>query len=179
MTDAESQNVNSFRIGLGHDTHRLGEGGPLVLGGIRIDFPQHLIGHSDADVLLHAITDALLGAANMGDIGECFPDSAPENRNRDSQDMLKLVVERIANAGYQIIHLDCIVFAEAPKLTPHKLPIRQSIAQILHIPLDAISVKAASASLMSAAAASASISEMSCEPSRPSGHIAMHFIANK
>jgi 2-C-methyl-D-erythritol 2,4-cyclodiphosphate synthase len=142
MATASPQHATSLRIGLGHDTHRLGEGGPLVLGGIRIDFPQHLIGHSDADVLLHAITDALLGAANMGDIGEWFPDTAPENRDRDSQSMLKLVVERVAEADYQIINLDCIVFAEAPKLTPHKLPIRQSIARILNIPLDAISVKA-------------------------------------
>ncbi len=127
---------------MGHDTHRLGEGGPLVLGGIRIDFPQHLIGHSDADVLLHAITDALLGAASMGDIGEWFPDTAPENGHRDSQSMLTLVVEGISEAGYQIINLDCIVFAEAPKLTPHKLAIRQSIARILSLPLEAISVKA-------------------------------------
>jgi 2-C-methyl-D-erythritol 2,4-cyclodiphosphate synthase len=139
---ASSHPANALRIGLGHDTHRLGEGGPLVLGGIQIDFPQHLIGHSDADVLLHAITDALLGAANMGDIGEWFPDTAPENRHRDSRNMLKHVAERIAEAGFQIINLDCIVFAEAPKLTPHKLPIRQSIARTLAIPVDAISVKA-------------------------------------
>jgi 2-C-methyl-D-erythritol 2,4-cyclodiphosphate synthase len=114
----------------------------LVLGGIRIDFPQRLIGHSDADVLLHAITDALLGAANMGDIGEWFPDTDPQNKNRDSQDMLRIVVERLTTAGFQVLYLDCIVFAEAPKLVPHKQPIRQSIARILGIPIDAVSVKA-------------------------------------
>ncbi len=142
MTNASGENPVHLRVGLGHDTHRLGEGGPLTLGGVRIDFPHHLIGHSDADVLLHSITDALLGAANMGDIGEWFPDTDSENRHRDSQDMLKTVYEEVSGAGYHIVNLDCIVFAEAPKLAPHKLPIRQSIARILHIPLDAVSVKA-------------------------------------
>lgn len=142
MTTAASQKLNSIRVGLGHDTHRLGEGGPLILGGVRIDFPQHLVGHSDADVLLHAITDALLGAANMGDIGEWFPDTAAENRRRDSQEMLGQVVARLGGAGFRIINVDCIVFAEAPKLSPHKLPIRQSIAQVLQVPLEAVSVKA-------------------------------------
>jgi 2-C-methyl-D-erythritol 2,4-cyclodiphosphate synthase len=101
-----------------------------------------LIGHSDADVLLHAITDALLGAANMGDIGEWFPDTDPDNGRRDSQSMLGLVVDRLAAAGYRIVNLDCIVFAEAPKLAPHKSPIRQSIARILGVPAEAVSVKA-------------------------------------
>ncbi len=142
MSNSAGENSFPLRVGLGHDTHRLGEGGPLILGGIQIDFPHHLIGHSDADVLLHAITDALLGAANMGDIGEWFPDTDPENRHRDSQEMLKTVALKVSDAGYQIVNLDCILFAEAPKLTPHKLPIRQSIARILHIPLEAVSVKA-------------------------------------
>lgn len=131
-----------LRIGIGHDTHRLGEGGPLLVGGVRIDFTHHLVGHSDADVLLHAIADALLGAANMGDIGEWFPDTAEENRQRDSQEMLRLIAARLAEVGYRIVNLDCIVFAEAPKLSPHKLPIRQSLAKILAIPIDAVSVKA-------------------------------------
>lgn len=113
-----------------------------MLGGVRIDFPQRLIGHSDADVLLHAITDALLGAANLGDIGEWFPDHLPENRGRDSQEMLRAVADRVAADGFQIVNLDCIVHAEAPKLTPHKLSIRQSISRILRIPMEAVSVKA-------------------------------------
>lgn len=134
--------ASKLRIGIGHDTHRLGEGGPLLLGGVRIDFSHHLVGHSDADVLLHAIADSLLGAANMGDIGEWFPDTAAENRQRDSQEMLRLIVQRIGEVGFRIVHLDCIVFAEAPKLTPHKLPIRQSLAKILGVPIEAVSVKA-------------------------------------
>lgn len=142
MTSSSNDNSHPFRIGIGHDTHRLGEGGPLILGGIRIDFQQHLIGHSDADVLLHSITDALLGAANMGDIGDWFPDTDPANRNRDSQAMLADVYKRVQDAGYCIVNLDCIVFAEAPKLAPHKLSIRQSIAKLLRVPLDAVSVKA-------------------------------------
>src|SRR5205823_10280139 len=88
-----------MRVGIGHDTHRLAAGGPLRLGGIDIPHDKHAVGHSDADVLLHAITDALLGAAALGDIGELFPDTDPANKNRDSAEMLKLAVERVTSSG--------------------------------------------------------------------------------
>jgi 2-C-methyl-D-erythritol 2,4-cyclodiphosphate synthase len=107
-----------------------------------IDHPQHLIGHSDADVLLHAVTDALLGGANLGDIGEWFPDSSAENRGRDSREMLRDAAARVKAAGWVIVNLDCIVFAEAPKLSPHKAAMSQSIASVLELPADCVSVKA-------------------------------------
>ena len=131
-----------MRVGIGHDTHRLGQGGPLRLGGIDIPHDRHLIGHSDADVLLHAITDALLGAAALGDIGELFPDTAPENRGRDSAEMLRQAYDEVRRADYQIVNLDCIVFAERPKLSPFKEAIRQRIAKILEIDSHQVSLKA-------------------------------------
>ncbi|MEZ6135999.1 MAG: 2-C-methyl-D-erythritol 2,4-cyclodiphosphate synthase [Pirellulaceae bacterium] len=123
----------NLRIGLGHDTHRLEAGGPLRLGGIDIDFDFHLVGHSDADVLLHAITDSLLGAANLGDIGELFPDTEPSNRGRDSADMLAIAAQQVSRAGWKIVNLDCVVLAERPKLSPHKSAICERIAAILDI----------------------------------------------
>jgi 2-C-methyl-D-erythritol 2,4-cyclodiphosphate synthase len=131
-----------MRVGIGHDTHRLGQGGPLRLGGIDIPHDRRLIGHSDADVLLHAITDALLGAAALGDIGELFPDTAAENRGRDSADMLGQVHAAIRAAGYKIVNLDCIVFAQRPKLTPFKVTIQQRIANILALEAHQIGIKA-------------------------------------
>lgn len=147
-TVAQAQNHNAknvmttnIRIGLGHDTHRLGSGGPLLLGGIQIEFDQHLVGHSDADVLLHAITDSILGAANAGDIGELFPDTDPANQGRDSADMLRLAWERVAKRGWQIVNLDCVVLAERPKLLPHKQRIVQRIAEILSLAPEQIGLK--------------------------------------
>ncbi len=131
-----------MRIGVGHDTHRLGEGGPLQLGGVQIPHDKHAIGHSDADVLLHAITDALLGGAALGDIGELFPDTDPSNRGRDSAEMLRLAYEQVLAAGYSIGNLDCIVFAQLPKLSPYKEAIRQRIAEILGIAVSQIGLKA-------------------------------------
>ncbi len=125
--------MDDLRIGLGHDTHRLERGGPLILGGIKIDFDAHLAGHSDADVLLHAITDALLGAANLGDIGELFPDTDPANAGKDSAEMLAVANQRIQANNWQIINIDCVVLAERPKLLPHRERIRQRIASILDI----------------------------------------------
>jgi 2-C-methyl-D-erythritol 2,4-cyclodiphosphate synthase len=130
------------RIGLGDDSHRLAPGGPLRLGGIDIPHDQHLVGHSDADVLFHAITDALLGAAALPDIGELFPNTASENRGRDSADMLRLAYAKVVEAGYRLANLDCVVRAEAPKLSPHKEAIRAQIAQILEVTPAAIGLKA-------------------------------------
>jgi 2-C-methyl-D-erythritol 2,4-cyclodiphosphate synthase len=120
----------------------LADGGPLRLGGVEIPFHRHLIGHSDADVLLHAITDALLGAAALGDIGELFPDTAPEHRNRDSADMLMLAYRQVVFAGYRVSNLDCIVFAERPQLAAYKRAIGQRIAEILGLSASAVGVKA-------------------------------------
>ena len=131
-----------MRIGIGHDTHRLDRGGPLRLGGLKIEHDQHLVGHSDADVLLHAITDALLGAAALGDIGELFPNTAEENRGRDSAEMLRIAYQRVRQSGYQIVNLDCIVFAQRPKLSPYKQAIREKIAEILQIDVEQVGMKA-------------------------------------
>jgi 2-C-methyl-D-erythritol 2,4-cyclodiphosphate synthase len=131
-----------MRVGIGHDTHRLGQGGPLRLGGVEIPHHKHLLGHSDADVLLHAVTDAILGAAALGDIGELFPDTDPANRGRDSADMLTRAAAKVREAGFQIENLDCIVFAQQPKLTPSKGAIRRRIAEILHLDESRVGVKA-------------------------------------
>ncbi len=131
-----------MRVGIGHDTHRLGQGGPLRLGGIEIPHDRHLVGHSDADVLLHAITDAILGAAALGDIGELFPDTDPVNRGRDSADMLRRAHEAVRNLGLAIGNLDCIVFAERPKLSPYKAAIATRIAEILQLTPGQVGVKA-------------------------------------
>ncbi len=131
-----------IRIGIGHDTHRLDPGGPLRIGGVEIDFDFHLAGHSDADVLLHAVTDAILGAAALGDIGELFPDNADENKGRDSGEMLSLAWQKVAAEGWAICNLDCIVFAQKPKLSTYKPAIAIRIAQILEISPDSVGVKA-------------------------------------
>lgn len=131
-----------MRIGLGEDTHRLTEGGPLRLGGIDIPHDRQAVGHSDADVLLHAITDALLGAAGLADIGQLFPNTSEENRGRDSAQMLQLAYQQVTAAGYRVANLDCVVAAEQPKISPHKEPIRQRIAEILSLSVDQINVKA-------------------------------------
>ena len=130
------------RIGIGHDTHRLGPGGPLRLGGIDVPHDRAASGHSDADVLLHAITDALLGAAALGDIGELFPDADPANKGRDSADFVTAARDRIAQAGYAIVNLDCIIFLQRPKLSPYKETIRRRIAELLKITPDQVGLKA-------------------------------------
>lgn len=114
----------------------------MRLGGIEIPHDLGLVGHSDADVLLHAVTDALLGAAALGDIGELFPDSDPANRGRDSCDMLTRAYAQVTRAGYRVANLDCIVFAQRPKLSPFKDAIRQRIADLLAIEPQRVGVKA-------------------------------------
>ena len=131
-----------MRTGLGEDTHRLEGGGPLRLGGVDIPHDQQAVGHSDADVLLHAVTDALLGAAGLPDIGELFPNTSEENRGRDSAEMLRLAYDQVLEAGYQVVNLDCVVAAQQPKLAPYKEKIRQRIAEILALDIDQVNVKA-------------------------------------
>jgi 2-C-methyl-D-erythritol 2,4-cyclodiphosphate synthase len=130
-----------IRIGIGHDTHRLEPGGPLRIGGVDIDFDFHLVGHSDADVLLHAITDAILGAASLGDIGELFPDTHSVNKGRDSADMLSQAFAKVAQAGWHIVNLDCVVLAERPKLLPHRQAVCERIAAILDISPSQVGLK--------------------------------------
>ena len=137
-----------LRVGLGHDTHRLADGGPLVLGGVLIPYDRHLVGHSDADALLHAITDALLGAAALGDIGEMFSDVDPVNRGRDSADMLRRAHDKVRAAGWRIVNLDCIVFAQRPKLSPYKAAMQARIAEILEISPEQVGVKAKTGELV-------------------------------
>jgi 2-C-methyl-D-erythritol 2,4-cyclodiphosphate synthase len=126
----------------------LAPGKPLRLGGVDVPHDHGLVGHSDADVLLHAVTDAVLGAAALGDIGEMFPDTAAENRNRDSADMLGRAVARAAAAGYRVVNVDCIVFAQTPKLSPYKQAMRERIAAILGVAADCVGVKAKTGELV-------------------------------
>lgn len=130
------------RVGLGGDVHRLVPGSGLVLGGIEIDFELKAHGHSDADVLLHAVTDALLGAAGLGDIGEWFPDTDSRWSGADSALLLAEVVKAVHERGWQIGNLDCTILAERPKLSPYKAKIRQRLARLLNVAIDAINVKA-------------------------------------
>ncbi|MCP4079002.1 MAG: 2-C-methyl-D-erythritol 2,4-cyclodiphosphate synthase [Pirellulaceae bacterium] len=135
-------NPHSLRIGIGHDTHRLQPGGPLRIGGVDIPFAYELVGHSDADVLLHAITDALLGASALGDIGELFPNTTAENHNRDSIEMLSLAAAEVSKAGFQLINIDCIIFAQKPKMLDHRAAITSTIAEALKLEKSRVSVKA-------------------------------------
>lgn len=133
--------TTSLRIGLGEDVHRLAAGGPLRLGGIDIPHDQHAVGHSDADVLLHAVTDALLGAACLPDIGELFPNTDPKNKDRDSAEMLRLAFDQVEAAGFRIVNLDVVVAAQEPRLGPHKASIRARIAEILSLEVGQVNVK--------------------------------------
>lgn len=134
--------TSPLRIGFGEDRHRLADGGPLRLGGVDIPHAQHAVGHSDADVLLHAVTDALLGAAGLPDIGEQFPDTEEENRGRDSADMLRIAYQRVQSLGYRIINVDCVVAAQRPKLSPYKGAIIQNLAAVLAVGESQVNVKA-------------------------------------
>ena len=129
------------RVGLGWDVHRLAPGRPLILGGVPVPSELGLEGHSDADILLHAITDALLGAAALGDIGMHFPDTDPAWKGADSARFLTHAAKLVRDLGYEIVNLDTTVILERPKLKDHRLPIRESIARILALNLDQVSVK--------------------------------------
>ena len=131
-----------YKIGIGHDTHRLGPGTGMFIGGVQISHERSLIGHSDADVLLHAITDAILGTLALGDIGELFPDTDPKNKGRNSAEMLLAAYELVKEKGWTVANLDCIIFAEQPKLGPQKQVIRQKIADILSLTPEQVGVKA-------------------------------------
>ena len=131
-----------FRVGSGHDSHRLAEGRPLILGGVRIDSAQGLVGHSDADVVLHAVTDALLGAAGLGDIGDAYPDTEARWKDADSRLFLAESLARLNQLGWTPVNVDVTIFAQQPKLGAMKAAIRASVAQLVGLPLDAVNVKA-------------------------------------
>jgi 2-C-methyl-D-erythritol 2,4-cyclodiphosphate synthase len=131
-----------LRIGQGYDVHALVPGRPLIIGGVTVPYERGLLGHSDADVLLHAITDALFGAAALGDIGRHFPDTAKEFAGANSRVLLRECAARIAKAGFKIANVDSTVIAQAPKLAPHIDGMRANIAEDLQLPLDRVNVKA-------------------------------------
>lgn len=133
--------MTEFRTGLGWDTHRLGWGADLILGGVRVPSERGQLGHSDADVLSHAITDALLGAAALGDIGMLFPDTDPQWKGADSAVFLREAVRRVLAEGYRIVNVDSTVILEKPKLKDFRLTIREALAKTIGIELDRVSVK--------------------------------------
>ena len=141
-------NLMALRIGEGWDTHQLVTGRPLVLGGVTIPHTHGLLGHSDADALLHAITDALLGAAGLGDIGQHFPDTDERFKGANSQTLLQAAAERVRDAGYQVINIDSTIVAQAPKMAPYISAMRSCIAAALGLAEDAVNVKAKTAEKM-------------------------------
>ncbi len=131
-----------MRIGHGYDVHRLVEGRDLILGGVKIEYEKGLDGHSDADVLLHAVSDALLGAAGLGDIGKHFPDTDPKYKGADSLKLLEVVGQRVMDAGYRVSNIDVTMIAQRPKLRPHIEKMEQNIASVLGIDPSRVNVKA-------------------------------------
>ena len=131
-----------MRVGMGFDIHRLAEGRSLLLGGVKIPSAKGLLGHSDGDVLLHALTDALLGAVGAGDIGAYFPDSDPKWKGASSQVFLEKAAELAGRKSLRVENVDAVILAEEPKLGPHRMAIQRSIAQMLHVKDDRINVKA-------------------------------------
>ena len=131
-----------MRIGHGYDVHRLVEGRKLILGGVEIDYALGLLGHSDADVLLHAVSDALLGAAGLRDIGYHFPDTDPNFKDADSLELLRIVGQKVAAAGYRISNIDVTMIAQAPKLKPHIEAMQRNIAGALALDVSRVNVKA-------------------------------------
>lgn len=130
-----------IRVGVGYDSHRFAAGGPMVLGGLRIDAPIHCAGHSDGDAVCHALTDAVLGAAGLGDIGALFPDTAPENAGRDSVEMLALALRQVHEAGWTVGQVDVVVIAQEVRIAPHREAMRQRLAAVLGVTVRDVSVK--------------------------------------
>ena len=132
----------NIRVGMGYDVHRLVEGRELWIGGIKIDYELGLLGHSDADVLIHAICDAILGAANMRDIGYHWPDTSDETLGMDSKIILKRTIELIATKGYHLVNIDATICAEKPKMNPHIPQMQKTMAEVIGCDEDCISIKA-------------------------------------
>ncbi|MBR0281158.1 MAG: 2-C-methyl-D-erythritol 2,4-cyclodiphosphate synthase [Oscillibacter sp.] len=134
--------MTTLRIGHGYDVHRVTDGRPLVLGGVGIPWDKGLLGHSDADVLTHAVMDALCGAARLGDIGRLFPDTDPQYKGISSLILLRDVRERLTERGYVVVNVDATVIAQAPKLSPYRERMEAALADVLGIPPDCVNVKA-------------------------------------
>lgn len=135
-------NTCNFRIGSGFDVHRLVEGRRCIVAGVDIPHPAGLLGHSDADVAIHALADALLGAAALGDIGHLFPDNDPQWEGADSRRLLRLVVKRLAAEGWAVVNADLTIIAQAPKMAPHIPAMRERLAEDMGVDVGAVSVKA-------------------------------------
>ena len=131
-----------MRIGHGFDVHKFGEGDHIVIGGVSIPYPQGLVAHSDGDVLIHALCDALLGAASLGDIGKHFPDTDPAYAGADSRELLRKVVQLLGRNGWQVVNIDSTIVAQAPKMAPHIEQMCQNLAQDLRVNYSAVNVKA-------------------------------------
>ena len=131
-----------IRVGMGYDVHQLVSGRDLWIGGIRLEHEKGLLGHSDADVLIHAICDAILGAANMRDIGYHFPDTSAETEGMDSKIILRKTIELIATKGYHLVNIDATICAERPKMNPHIPQMQEVMAQVIGCEIDAVSIKA-------------------------------------
>jgi 2-C-methyl-D-erythritol 2,4-cyclodiphosphate synthase len=131
----------TVRVGVGYDSHRFGPGGPMVLGGVRLEVDYRLLGHSDGDAIAHALADAVLGAAAAGDIGEMFSDRDPANAGRDSVEMLRLAVARVRERGWRVTNADVTVVAERPRIGPHREAMRAAMAGALGVGADDVSVK--------------------------------------
>ena len=134
--------MTGLRIGHGYDVHRITDGHPLILGGVEIPWDRGLLGHSDADVLTHAVMDALCGAAHLGDIGRLFPDTDPQYKGISSLVLLRDVRERLKERGFAVVNIDATVIAQAPKLSPYRERMERAIADVLEIPPDRVNVKA-------------------------------------
>ena len=132
---------SGFRTGIGYDSHRFAAGGPMILGGVRVPSDVKLVGHSDGDAIAHAVTDAVLGAAAAGDIGEMFADTDDANRGRDSMEMLRAAVARVRARGWRVGNVDVTVIAERPKIGPHRAAMREALAAALGVGADGVSVK--------------------------------------
>lgn len=132
----------AFRTGLGYDVHQFAEGRKLIIGGVEIPYEKGLLGHSDADVLLHSVCDALLGALALGDIGTHFPDTDMKYKGADSRELLKNVYEKIISHGYVLGNLDCMLLLQKPKIAPYVQQMREVISGILNVEIDAVSIKA-------------------------------------
>lgn len=140
--------MSKIRIGMGYDVHQLVSNRDLWLGGIRVPHTFGLLGHSDADVLIHAICDAILGAANMRDIGYHFPDTSPEFKGADSKVLLRRVIELIGERGYRVGNIDATICAERPKINPHIPAMQQCLSQVMGIDIDAVSIKATTTEML-------------------------------
>jgi 2-C-methyl-D-erythritol 2,4-cyclodiphosphate synthase len=131
----------AMRVGIGYDSHRFGEGGPMRLGGIDIPSDRHCAGHSDGDAICHAVTDAILGAAGLGDIGEMFPDTDAANKGKDSVVMLEAAVQRLHDAGWRVGNVDITVITQRPKIGPHRPAMRDRLAAVLRVAASEVFVK--------------------------------------